>query len=179
MASIYVALIRAVNVSGRLIKMAELRRLAEAAGFEEVSTYIQTGNVIFKSVETDRNKLAVMLENTIEAENGYKTAVFILTPEGLEDAAKHNPFRAKNEAGEGRSHIVFLSGEPKKENADKLMALQGDDYSFTVYKNILYYFYPEKYAGHTRRNINFEKILAVQGTARTYKVIDKLIQLTK
>jgi uncharacterized protein (DUF1697 family) len=174
----YVCLIRAINVGGHsVIKMPDLCKLFESLGFKDVSTYIQTGNVLFKAGETDRQKLARKIEQALEAETGYKTIVFILTAEDLEEAVKNNPFKGKNEAGEGRSHIVFLSAEPSKENTDKLLALQGEDFSFAVHKNFLYYFYPEKYAGHTRRSINLEKVLGVQGTARTYKVVDKLIEL--
>src|SRR5437868_10404494 len=123
-------------VGGRsVIKMPDLRKLVESLGLEGVSTYIQTGNVIFKSAETDQAKLAGKIEKAIDAEAGYKTIVFILTPEDLEEAAKNNPFRGKNEAGEGRSHIVFLSAEPNKENTDRLLALQGDDFGFAVHKN--------------------------------------------
>lgn len=179
MAQKYVALIRAINVGGHsVIKMPVLRRLVEDLGFKGVSTYIQTGNVIFESA-SDRAKLAGLIQRALDSETGYKTSVFILTPAELEESAKNNPFRTKNEAGEGRSHIVFLSATPKQENIDKLLAVQGEDFSCAVHKRFLYYFYPEKYAGHTRRSVNFEKVLDVLGTARTYKVVDKLIELTK
>jgi uncharacterized protein (DUF1697 family) len=174
----YVALIRAINVGGHsVIKMPDLRKLVESLGFEDVSSYIQTGNVVFKAVQNDRGTLSKKIEEAIEAKAGYKTTVFVLTYDDLKEAAGHNPFRSRNEAGEGRSHIVFLSAEPAKQNIDKILALQGEDFSFAVHKNFFYYYYPEKYAGHTRRNVNFEKILGVRATARTYKVVDRLIEL--
>src|SRR4051794_34257293 len=104
-AKVYVALIRAVNVGGHsIMRMPVLRQLIESLGFEDVKTYIQTGNVIFKSTEIDSAKLATKIEKGIEAGARYKTTVFVLTPEELREAAKNNPFKAKNEAGEGRSH---------------------------------------------------------------------------
>jgi uncharacterized protein (DUF1697 family) len=176
----YVGLIRAINVGGHsIIKMPDLQQLFESLGFEEVKTYIQTGNVLFRSAVSDRDKLAEKIERAIKDKTAYETRVFILTHGDLATAARHNPFIGRAQAGEGRSHIIFLAAEPKQENADKILAMQGEDYSFAVHKNFFYYFYPEKYTGHTRRSINFEKVLGVTGTSRTYKVVDKLIELAK
>jgi uncharacterized protein (DUF1697 family) len=176
----YVALIRAINVGGHsVIKMADLRRLVESLGFEDVSTYIQTGNVLFKSAESNRGKLTALIEEGIEAETGYKTTVFVRTPDELQTAADNNPFNPEvhEDYRDFRSHIIFLSAEPSQENIQKIMAIEGSDYKFTVKGRVFYYAYHRKYEGHTRRNINFEKVLGETGTARTYKVVDKLIEL--
>ncbi len=71
---------------------------------------------------------------------------------------------------------MFLSSFPEKANIEKLKSMEGEEYSFAFYKNVLYYAYPVEFSGK-RRNINIEKILGTQGTARTWLVVDKLIEL--
>ena len=73
---------------------------------------------------------------------------------------------------------MFLSDEPDAERIKALMALQGDEYRFHVRRRVLYYSYPRTVAGH-RRSINFEKVLGVAGTARTWKVVNTLIEMAR
>lgn len=175
----YVALLRAINVGGNsLIKMAELRSLVESLGFADVSTYIQTGNVIFSSSETDRKKLARRLEEAVASSFGHDTTVFVLTPRQLKQASAANPFDPQRRDQEQRCHLVFLSGKPSAARTKELMALEGEEYSFAVRGSVLYYAYSRELDGSRRRNVDFEKVLGVRGTSRTWKVVDKLIELT-
>jgi uncharacterized protein (DUF1697 family) len=155
----YVALLRAINVGthGR-ITMADLRARCEHAGCEDVSTYIQTGNVLFASSDS-----AAKVTKAIEKELG--TRAFVLTPVQLKQAAKANPLRKKG----WRSHLMFLERAPK-ETLDEL-----DGYRTAVKGKVLYYAFPEDDAGR-RRSINFEKLLGVAGTGRSAKVVDELIE---
>jgi uncharacterized protein (DUF1697 family) len=101
----------------------------------------------------------------------------VLTPEQLKTAADNNPFHPQRQDGEQQCHLMFLSGEPDPAHRAALMALQGDDYRVAVRGKVLYYTYPRALAG-SRRSVNFEKVLGVSGTARTWKVVDKLIELS-
>ncbi|WP_374707795.1 DUF1697 domain-containing protein [Flavobacterium sp. J372] len=75
----YLALLRGINVSGKkIIKMEALRTLFEAAGFTDVKTYIQSGNVIFKAKSSSKQEVASQIEKMILAEYGFDVTVLFL-----------------------------------------------------------------------------------------------------
>ncbi len=156
--------------------MNDLILLFESYGFKDVFTYIQSGNILFKSEETDTGKLKCQIEDKLLLSLGYEVIAFVLTPENLKKAAADNPFKPEG-PDTIQCHIMFLSGKPDEAHRDALMEKQGDEYRFSIQGNVLYYEYPIEFAG-TRRNVNFEKILGVTGTARTWKVVNRLIELT-
>src|SRR5581483_2172044 len=129
----YVALLRAVNVGGTsIIKMEDLRKLFESLGFDDVVTYIQSGNVIFGSPETNTAKLARLIEGKLKVRMGHPVTVFVLAPAQLKKAASANPFDPERHEKEQYCQIVFLSQEPSAANTKALMALQGKEYRFSV-----------------------------------------------
>jgi uncharacterized protein (DUF1697 family) len=156
--------------------MAEVRKLFESLGLTEVVTYIQTGNVVFSTRETDRDRLARQLEEQLASAIGKQVKVFVLEPAELAAAAAHNPFDPERRDHEQLCHLMFLSAAPDAERRQALMARQGDEYRFHVHDKVLYYVYDREHAGN-RRTIDFEKVLGVSGTARTWKVVAKLIEL--
>lgn len=163
----YVALLRAVNVGGTsVMKMADLRERCERLGLQDVSTYIQTGNVLFASGEK-----AAAVTRRLEDELG--TRAFVLTPAQLRRAAGNNPLRADG----WRSHLMFLEKAPTKAAAGRLMDHQDDDHRFVVKGKVLYHAFPERLAGKRRRSIPFERLLGVKGTARNATVVDRLLEL--
>lgn len=174
----YIALLRGINVGGKsIIKMADLRKMMEAMGFTDVETYIQSGNVLFTSTKSDPEQLALQIAKKITASLRKAVTVFVMTPAELKRAAAHNPFDLKRLGKNLRSHLMFLSGEPDAAHRNALMATKGEEYSFSVHGKVLYFAYPSELEGR-RRTINFEKMLGVSGTARNWKVVNKLIQLT-
>jgi uncharacterized protein (DUF1697 family) len=174
----YVALLRAINVGGNnIIKMADLRRAFESLGFANVETHIQSGNVLFASAETSAERLASRLEKGLEASLGYRGSVFVLTPRQLKEAAANNPFDPERLENEQRCHLMFLSREPDEAHCAALMKLQGGDYRFFVQGRVLYYAYPKVSDGSRRRAIDIERVLGAIGTARTWNVVNKLVEL--
>lgn len=173
----YVALLRAVNVGGNsVIKMAELKKMFESFGLGEVSTYIQSGNVIFKSKESPLEKLQMKIEKGIKESWGREIRVLVLTSERLQKAAGHNPFEVQKNEKDQLCHLAFLSEKPAPARQKALMELQGREYRFAFWDKVFYYAYSKEWAGK-RRAIDYEKILGVYGTARTWKVVDALIEL--
>lgn len=175
----YIAFLRAINVGGNsVIKMADLAKAFDAHGLTEVKTHIQTGNVVFTSLEKDVDELARQLEKRFEPRFKYHIGVFVLTPAELKKAAANNPFDPEEHDATRRCHLVFLSAEPTADRIKALKAMEGDEYSFAVKGKVLYYAYDRKWDGK-RRTVNFEKVLGVSGTARTWKVVEKLIEIAE
>jgi uncharacterized protein (DUF1697 family) len=102
----YVALLRGINVGGRnRVAMADLRQLTEALGHTEVATYIQSGNVIFTSADTDCGALADALEQAIARSLAVRPAVVVLSRADLAQVIADNPF--PDEANPRCLHAVF------------------------------------------------------------------------
>lgn len=173
----YIALLRGINVGGHsVIKMADLRELFKSFGLSDVSTHIQSGNVLFTSNESNRDTLSTNLERNLESALGYPIRIFLFTADELRNASSKNPFEPERNEHEQLCHILFLSEVPDMDHIESLMAMQGEEYRFHVEGQVLYYAYPRSAAGH-RRNINFENVLGVAGTSRSWKVVRKLIEL--
>jgi uncharacterized protein (DUF1697 family) len=174
---IYIALIRAVNVGGHsAVKMHEVRKRFEALGLKDVASHIQSGNVIFSTREADPRLLTRQIESELSALTGGKITAFVLSPRELKEAAAANPFDPARRDKEQRCHLVFLSAAPAAARRKALMAMQGKEYRFYISGKVLYFSYSRKYDGD-RRSIDFEKVLGVSGTARSWNVVDKLIEI--
>lgn len=173
----YVALLRALNVGGAsVIKMADLKKMFESFDLDEVSTYIQSGNVIFKSKEKNQEKLAAKIGKDIKGYWKKELKVFVFNSAQLRKAADHNPFEPEKHEKEQICHLMFLSAKPSATSKKALMEQQGKEYRFAFWDKVFYYAYSRDLAGK-RRSVNFEKILGVYGTARTWKVVEALIEL--
>jgi uncharacterized protein (DUF1697 family) len=97
----YVAFLRAVNVGGRVVKMDELRRLFEGAGFDGVETFIASGNVIFSSPSTTTAAVEETIERALASALGYAVPTFVRTTREVAAAAVHVPFPARDVARAG------------------------------------------------------------------------------
>jgi len=165
---VYAALIRGINVGGHsIVAMADLRKQVESLGLTDVSTYIQSGNVIFSTASGDPGRWARLLEERISAAAGFRVTVFVLSPDELRKAAAGNPFDPARWDKEQRCHLMFLSAAPDAAHRRALMALQGEEYRFHIKGRILYLAYSRKYDGN-RRSLDFEKILGASGTMRSW-----------
>ncbi|WP_033221666.1 DUF1697 domain-containing protein [Kitasatospora phosalacinea] len=105
----YIAFLRAVNVGGRTVKMDRLRELFTGLGLEGVRTYIQSGNVFFRTAETDRAALAARIEAGLEAGLGYRVPVMLRTVEEVEALLALDPFAVVEPAEDKRLCVLFLS----------------------------------------------------------------------
>lgn len=167
-----------MNVGGHsVMKQSDLKAFFEKLGFVKVITYIQTGNVVFRAPQTDRVKLAHQIEAKLAESAGYETTVFVLTPDELSSAIAHNPFEPERLDKKQYCYLVFLSNAPDTEHIRALLKLAGADYRFHVHDKVMYYAYPRSMSMKRRRTINFEKILGATGTARSWKVVGRLIEL--
>lgn len=105
----YVALLRGINVGGHRVKMDRLRELFVGMDFEDVSTFIASGNVIFTDDSDDAEALAGRIEQGLADALGYGVETFIRSPEELADAVRFDP----PEHEEGRAlYVIFLKAPP-------------------------------------------------------------------
>ena len=119
----HLALLRGINVGGRnKVPMAELRGVVTSLGHTGVTTYIQSGNVLFTTDERDTGKLASDLEAAITGSFGLKSSVVVLAREDLAWILDLNPY--PNEPNPKLVHVVFLNAEPPAALPDRITAAQ-------------------------------------------------------
>jgi len=118
----YVALLRGINVGGNnMIKMEALRRTFAALGFENVKSYVNSGNLIFETAKTDDAKLAKTIHNAIEKEFGFDISVMVRTIAEIEEIVANNPFEGQFESHKN-VHVFFLN--EKLTDAQKALLLE-------------------------------------------------------
>lgn len=175
----FIALLRGINVSGqKQIKMSDLKTLFEATGFQNVETYIQSGNVIFSAKEKSNKIVEDKISSAIKSKLGYYVQVIVLTPEELEQVLKNNPFLKKKKDAES-FYVTFLSENPSAENIKKLNAVDYSPEEFIIYGKSIYLFVPNGYGKAKLNNNFFENKLKVFGTTRNWKTVNKLFELSQ
>jgi uncharacterized protein (DUF1697 family) len=124
----HVALLRGINVGGRnKVPMADLREVVTSLGHTGVSTYIQSGNVLFSTEDTDNAKLAAALESAIEDRFGIWSSVVVLSRDELARVLAANPY--PDEPNPRMVHVVFLNAQPP---ADLLGRLETAESAFAA-----------------------------------------------
>lgn len=174
----YIALLRGINVSGHhVIKMEALRPAMVELGLSNVSTYIQSGNILFESEES-APKLEMLIKNKIFQKFGFDVATFVLTPDELKTTLSNNPFATKTPEESTQPYVCFLSAPPDSTLLAKMKSqdFRGDE--FIVVGQRMYIWYADS-AGNTKlSNAVIEKKLNLKCTARNWKTVKKLIALT-
>ena len=176
----YIALLRGINVSGqKKIRMADLKKSLETLSFKDIVTYIQSGNIVFKSTETSIPNLENMIQTQILRDFGFEVPTLVKTPQEVKDAFENNPFEKDASKDQKLFYIVFLKDTPEPENIEilKTYDYRPEEY---VLDNKIIYFYAANGAGRAKMNNNFfESKLKVQATSRNWKTTHKLVALSQ
>ncbi|MEZ4646467.1 MAG: DUF1697 domain-containing protein [Chloroflexota bacterium] len=170
----YIAFLRAINVGGRSVKMADLRDLFITLGFADIQTYIQSGNVLFTSPNPDPNKLAQNIEAGLSATLGYDVPTFLRTTTELIDIANYTPF-PDDAKDEGTLYVSFLPQEPAAAQQQALLALATDTDSFHIYRDQVYWLYRRSLGASAYTNADVEKTLGMAATRRNINTIHKIV----
>lgn len=175
----YVALLRAINVSGqKIIKMEDLRKMMEMPGLKNISTFIQSGNVLFDSAEKDTEKLRLKIEKKLAKDLGYSVEVFVRSAGEMAAIVKANPFAKTTSAHKTATYISFLSGAPSKEQVKDIEALSFDMEQYRVTGRELYcWMIKDIERKEIFSNKLMEKKLGVTATTRNITSVVKLVGL--
>jgi uncharacterized protein (DUF1697 family) len=174
----YIALLRAVNVGGRVVKMAELLRVFEAMGFGRIQTYIQSGNVLFASDESPA-ALRGRIEPEIEAAFGFPVTVVLRTTAELERAVAQCPFAAESASEHKGLYVAALATIPAPEGADRLrVAYNGSD-EWRIVGREVYLLYYQGAGVSKLTNALLERHLGVAATSRNWRTITTLARMAR
>jgi uncharacterized protein (DUF1697 family) len=173
----YVAMLRGVNVGARnRIKMPALAKVFEDLGHTDVVTYIQSGNVVFKSRSTSESVLSRKLEACISSDLGGDVAVLLRTRAELATVVRANPFLKQN-ADPSKLHVTFLAARPDAALVKKAAAFDAGADEFVVRGRDVYLHCPNGYGTTKINNGFFEKKLQATATTRNWNSVTKLLEL--
>ena len=174
----FVALLRGINVGGkRKLPMAELKSLLSSLGFEDVVTYIQSGNVVFRGPRGDARELATGIEERITQVVGLDVAVMLRSPAKLAAIVSGNPFH--DETDRSSLHVVFLDRAPENEAAARLDPQRSPPDELSLRGAEIYLRLPNGSA-RTKLTLDyFERTLDARATARNWTTVNKLLELAQ
>jgi uncharacterized protein (DUF1697 family) len=172
----FIALLRGINVGGsHMLPMKELKRLLEKLGCVEIHTYIQSGNVVFRSGRADAEGLATQLTQAVSSTYGFSPRVMVLTLRELARAVADNPFREAEESPKSL-HLFFLAASPRTPDLKSLHALQAQTERFALRGRVLYLLTPEGF-GRSKLAARVERLLGVEATARNWRTVTTLLDM--
>jgi uncharacterized protein (DUF1697 family) len=155
--------------------MPALRELFEEAGFEDVRTYLQSGNVVLSSEEPP-DRLAQHARELIAAQFGLEIDVIVRTREELAEVVKRNPLR-KVATDPKRYQVVFLAREPDRSKLDKIAAVATDSEQMVARGRELYAWHPDG-VGRSKLALALAgPKLGVAATARNWRTVTALLEL--
>jgi uncharacterized protein (DUF1697 family) len=182
----HVALLRGINLGGHnKVAMADLREVVSSLGHADVATYIQSGNVVFTSDESDTAALAAALEQAIATSLGVPARVVVLSRDDLAQVARDNPY--PGEPNHRAVHAVFLSGDPGPDVAERVAAAQqiaekqGSSDTAQLVGRTIFLHTPDGYGRSDLAaalvKLGQKKTDTVTGTARNWATVTKLLSM--
>ncbi|MET3287586.1 UNVERIFIED_CONTAM: uncharacterized protein (DUF1697 family) [Brevibacillus sp. OAP136] len=173
----YIALLRGINVSGHnKIKMAELKRTMEGLGLLQVQTYIQSGNVLFRSQENPQF-LREQIEGSIKEAFGFSITVVLRTAEELERIIADCPY-ADIPLAEGETiHVTSLTGPPSQKAVDILANSEREQDEYQIHGSEIYFLFRQRILD-SKLAKSMQK-LGDQVTTRNWNTINKLSAMAK
>jgi uncharacterized protein (DUF1697 family) len=176
----YIAFLRGINVSGKTkIPMAELRELCESVKLKDVKTYIQSGNIIFKSDSTNSTELENLIEKAILNNYGFEVPVLIKTVEQLSKIISINPYNLEADILENKIYFVLLNSEPQIKYLESFKNEEFKNEEFFYYENCIYLKCNMGYGKAKLNNNLIERKLRLMATTRNYRTMNTLIDLCK
>lgn len=173
----YVALPRGINVTGsNMIKMTELKAAFETLGFENVVTYINSGNVAFDAKKSSEASLVEKIAPVVEKLAGKPISVMIREQKDILRVLKNNPFDGQYESHK-EMHVLFLHDKLPDDKRDQLIAASPDGERFEVRGREIYCDLKHGVAGSLLGKGFIERKLKTPFTARNWRTVEKLAVL--
>ncbi len=176
----HVALLRGINVGGKnKLLMRDLAAMFSEAGCDEVRTYIQSGNVVFRAGPALVRRVPDLVSEAIAARFGYRVPVVTRTAGELAAIIPANPFPGvAAEVGRlSQLHVGFLADRPEAAAIDALDPDRSPPDEFVVIGREVYSYCPQGFAGTKLTTRFFESKLSTTMTARNWKTVMKLHEL--
>jgi uncharacterized protein (DUF1697 family) len=172
----YIALLRGVNVGQNILKMERLRELWSELGFKNVTTYVQSGNVVFEA-EGGRSNCSRAIEQKLAGETRLPVSVILKTPAELRAIIAGNPLLEEKGIDTKKLHVTFLATAASKDAWKKLSTLNAGTDRFQLSGTEIYLYCPNGYGGTKLSNGTLERLLSVRATTRNWNTINRLYEI--
>ncbi len=174
---LYCALLRAVNVGGRRLPMADLRDLATGLGLTDVTTLLQSGNLVFRSPRRSSDALAHQLEDASEARFGFRSEYFVRNSSEWQAIVEGNPFAREARDDPGHLHVLLFSKRiAAAQEAALRAAIRGREYLHFAGTHA-YAVYPDGVGESKLTSALIESRLGCRTTGRNWNTTLKLLAL--
>jgi uncharacterized protein (DUF1697 family) len=171
----HVALLRGVNLGKRRVSMAELRKLLEGLGYADVSTYVQSGNAVLTSKNTDELRIASELEVELSKALGFAVPVIVRSRADLADVVTNNPF-PDAAADPTKLHVTFLAEPLDPAWLEPINAADFTPEEFATRKREVYLSLPNG-LGSSKLAVAVAKALRGSGTKRNWRTVTALLDM--
>lgn len=173
----YIALLRGINVGGKVLKMADLKQAVATLGFEDVQTYLQSGNVVFRAPKSGNRELATRITDAIRDHKSMDVTVMV------RDAAEWDRIVAGNPYSEAHDfpktvHTFILDGQPETARVETLTAKEAGREEWQIVDGTLYLHTPDGF-GKSVLGGMVERVLKVPMTARNWNTVLALQELAR
>lgn len=177
---VLISMLRGVNVGPHnRINMDDLRAVYASLQLEDPCTYVQSGNVIFRTKEKGVPKLCTKIQEGIAGKFGFRPAVIIRTIQELKQSLELNPFRERRDIEPGKLLITFLSAEPAADARAVIRNLKVQREELHLIGRELYIYFPDS-AGKSKLPWSaVEKLFKVTGTARNLNSVVKMLEIAE
>lgn len=174
----HLALLRGINVSGHnMMKMEALKSMLEKAGFQNVETYIQSGNVFVDSEEENAASVGFKIKQEIFKEFGHDVPAVVISQEDLNSSLKNNPFLKEKDVDTKKLYVAFLSNTLRSESITDLKISQFKPDEAIIDGNKIFIKYAVG-AGKTRLDQKYiEKKLNLTATIRNWNTVTQLSKM--
>lgn len=177
---VVISLLRGVNLGGqKILKMEALRALYESLKFKDVASFIQSGNVVFRTKENDLNKISKRIGDGIEKTFGFRPEVILRTTEEMRGVIARNPFANRKDIEPSKLLVWFLSSAPDAEARKKLDTVKRQQEELRLDERELYIYFPD---GQGRSKLSLpavDRALKVLGSGRNWNSVLKLMEMAE
>ncbi len=179
MNQVHLALLRGINVTGyKVIKMADLKAMFTELGHQNVTTYIQSGNVVFiPSTNDDAPTISRQIEQAIQERYQFEVSVLVLSAQELQKVVENNPFISRENIEIEKLYVTFLAKTPEPAQVAVLNEVHFPHEEFVLKENALYIHCTNGYGNTKLTNLLFEKKLKTTATTRNWKTVNKLLEM--
>jgi uncharacterized protein (DUF1697 family) len=177
---VFIALLRGVNLaSHNRMKMETLRAVCESLKLRNVQTYVQSGNIVFQTKETDKTKLVARIEASIEAEFGFRPPVILRRTEDWRQAIERNPFAGRAGIEPAKLLVHFLASDPGEAARERARAVPASPEEVHFFERELYIYFPNGMARPKLSMAGVERALKVSGSGRNWNTVLKLLEMAE
>jgi uncharacterized protein (DUF1697 family) len=171
----HVVLLRGVNLGKRRVSMAELRKLLESLGHTDVSTYVQSGNAVLTSTNTDELRIASELEVELTKALGFAVPVIVRSRADLAAVVTNNPF-PDAAADPTKLHVTFLAEQLDAAWIGHIAANDFTPEEFATGQREVYLSLPNG-LGRSKLAAAVDKALRGRGTSRNWRTVTALLDM--